>query len=65
LLVASSEEKCFVSVVCISFEIDDHGGRRGNSRQALTQWWHPVALSEVLDVLHWAMRLYHIDASPW
>jgi hypothetical protein len=25
--------------------------------QALAQWRHPVALSEALDVLHWAMRL--------
>ena len=24
--------------------------------QALAQWQHPVALSEALDVLHWAMR---------
>jgi hypothetical protein len=23
--------------------------------QALDQWWHPVASSEALDVLHWAM----------
>jgi hypothetical protein len=29
--------------------------------QALARWWHPVALSEALDVLHWVMRpaLYH------
>ena len=25
--------------------------------QALAQWRHPVALSEALDVLHWAIRL--------
>jgi len=24
--------------------------------QALAQWWHPVASSEALDVLHWAMH---------
>ncbi len=39
------------------FEIVDHGGRQGNTAQALAQWWHPVALSEALDVLHWGMRL--------
>ena len=27
------------------------------SEQMLAQWWHPVASSEVLDILHWAMRL--------
>jgi hypothetical protein len=42
--------------VCVLFEFVDHGGRLGNTGQALTQWWHTVALSEALDVLHWAMR---------
>jgi hypothetical protein len=45
----------FVSVLCVFNEFVDHGSRRGNTVQALTQWWHPVALSEALDVLHWAM----------
>jgi hypothetical protein len=29
--------------------------------QVLAQWWHPVASSEALDLLHWEMRtvLYH------
>jgi hypothetical protein len=38
------------------FEFVDHGGRRGNTAQALNQWQHPVDLSEALDVLHWEMR---------
>jgi len=42
--------------LCVLFEFVDHGGRRGDTAQALTRWWHPVALSEALDVLHWAMR---------
>jgi hypothetical protein len=41
--------------LCVSFEFVNHGGRRGNTAQALDQWRHPVALSEALDVLHWAM----------
>jgi len=48
---------CFVSVLCVLFEIVDHGGRRGDTAQALAQWRHPVASSEALDVLHRAMRL--------
>ena len=48
---------CIVSVLCILFEFIDHGGRWGNTAQALARWWHPVAASEVLDVLHRAMRL--------
>ncbi len=39
------------------FEIVDHGGRWGDTAQALARWRHPVALSEALDVLHRAMRL--------
>ena len=29
--------------------------------QVLARWWHPVASSESLDLLHWAMRAvsYH------
>jgi hypothetical protein len=45
----------FVSVLCVSFEFVDHGGRRGNTAQALDRWWQPVALSEALDVLHRVM----------
>ena len=33
-----------------------HGGRRGDTAQALARWQHPVAPSEALDVLYWAMR---------
>jgi hypothetical protein len=43
--------------LCVLFEIIDHGGRRGDTAQALARWLHPVALSEALDVLHRAMRL--------
>jgi len=34
----------------------NHGGYRGNTAQALAQWWHPVAQSEALDVLYQAMH---------
>jgi hypothetical protein len=34
---------------------DDHGGRRGNTAQAITQWWHPVTSREAKDALHGAM----------
>jgi len=33
-----------------------HGDRRGNTVQALTQWRHPVASSEALDMLYQAMQ---------
>jgi hypothetical protein len=39
----------------VSFEIDDHGGRRGDTAQALDRWRHPVASSEAPDVFHRAM----------
>jgi len=48
----ASQKLCFVSVLCDLFEIVYHGGRRGDTAQALAQWWHPVASSEALDVLH-------------
>jgi hypothetical protein len=48
--------RCFVSVLCVLFEIVDHGGRLGDTAQALARWWHPVASSEALDVLYRAMR---------
>jgi len=38
-----------------STEIADHGGRWGDTAQALDQWRHPVASSEALDVLQRAM----------
>jgi hypothetical protein len=46
---------CFVSVLCVSFKLVNHGGRQGNMAQALNQWRHPVASREALDVLHQAM----------
>ena len=56
-MIVAREKLCFVSVSCVLFEIVDHGGRRGNTTQALARWRHPVASSEALDVLHRAMRL--------
>ncbi len=48
---------CFVSVSCVYNKFVDHGGRRGNTSQALAQWQHPaVAPSEALEVLYQAMR---------
>jgi len=47
---------CFVSVLCCFNKFVDHGGRRGNTSQALARWRHPVASSEALDVLYRAMR---------
>jgi len=47
---------CFVSVLCALFKFVKHGGRWGNTAQALAQLRHPVASSEALDVLHRAMR---------
>jgi hypothetical protein len=41
--------------LCVLFEFVDHGGRRGDTAQALARWRHPVASSEALDVLHRAM----------
>jgi hypothetical protein len=33
-----------------------HGGRRGDTAQALARWLHPVASSEAPDVIHRAMH---------
>jgi hypothetical protein len=41
----------------LSTDFDDHGGRQGNTSQALAQWRHPVAFSVAPDVLHRAMRI--------
>jgi hypothetical protein len=41
--------------LCVLFEFINHGSRWGNTAQALAQWQHPVAPSEALDVLYWAM----------
>jgi hypothetical protein len=50
--------------LCVLFEFVDHGGRRGNTVQALAQWQNPVASSEALDVIHRTMRpaSYHFIA---
>jgi hypothetical protein len=42
--------------LCVLFEFFDHGGRRGDTAQALARWRHPVASSEALDVLYRVMR---------
>jgi hypothetical protein len=42
--------------LCDLFEFVDHGGRWGDTAQALAQWWHPVASNEAVDALHRAMR---------
>jgi hypothetical protein len=41
--------------LCVFNVFVNHGGRWGNTVQALAQWRHPVASSEARDVLHWAM----------
>jgi hypothetical protein len=46
----------FVSVLCVSFEIDEHGSRRGDVAWALALWRHLVALHEATNALHQAMR---------
>ena len=40
------------SVLCCFNKFVDHGGRRGDTAQALARWRHPVASSEALDVLY-------------
>jgi hypothetical protein len=42
--------------LCCFNEFVDHGGRRGNTAQALARWLQSVASSEALDVIHRAMR---------
>jgi hypothetical protein len=42
--------------LCCFNEFFDHGGRRGDTAQALARWLHPVASSEAPDVIHRAMR---------
>ncbi len=46
---------CFGSVKCVFNKFVNHGGRRGDTAQALARWRHPVAPSEALDVLYRAM----------
>jgi hypothetical protein len=41
--------------LCCFNEFVDHGGRRGDTVQALSRWLHPVASSEAPDVIHRAM----------
>jgi hypothetical protein len=41
---------CFVLVFSVG-----HGGRLGDTEQALAQWRHLVAPREALDVLYWVM----------
>jgi len=46
----------FVRVLCCFNKFIDHGGRRGNTAQAFARWQHPVASSEVQDVLYRVIR---------
>jgi hypothetical protein len=41
------------------------GSRWGNTEQVVAQWRRPVASGVALDILHWAMRLYHTGGPPW
>jgi len=50
-------------VFCNKFVI--HGGRRGNTAQALAQWQHLVVSSEALGVLYQAMHPALIAAFAW
>jgi hypothetical protein len=52
-----AEKLFFVSVLCVFNKFINHDGSWGNTAQALTQWQHPGASNEALDVLHWAMCL--------
>jgi hypothetical protein len=44
------------------YKIDDHGGRRGDTRRILARWRRPVASKVVLDLPYWGMRSapYHL-----
>jgi hypothetical protein len=42
--------------LCVFNVFVNHGGRWGNTVQALARWRHSVASSVAQDVLHWAMR---------
>jgi hypothetical protein len=46
---------CFVSIFVFAVKVINQGCYQGNMAQALAQWQHPVASSEALDELHWAM----------
>jgi len=49
-------KSCVLLVIFVCVNFNDHAGnRQGNTAQALTQWWHPVASSKALDVCHQAM----------
>ena len=45
-----------LSVLCCFNKFVGHGGHRGDRAQALARWGHPLASSEALNVLYWAMR---------
>jgi hypothetical protein len=44
-------------VFYVSFEILDHGGRRGNTAWALARWQQLAASHEATDALHQTMCL--------
>jgi len=43
--------------LCFTAKINDHGGRQGNTVQAIARWRHLVALHEATNVLHQAMLI--------
>jgi hypothetical protein len=50
------DKSCVLLVFFFLFKIVNHGGRRGNTTQALARWQHLVALHEATDALHWVMH---------
>ncbi len=46
----------FLLVFCVFHQNCNHGSCQSNTMQTLVQWRHPVASSEALVVIHWAMR---------
>jgi hypothetical protein len=42
--------------LCVFNQFVNHDSPWGNTAQVLARWQHPVASSEALDVLHWAMH---------
>jgi len=43
--------------MCVLFEFVDHGGRRGDTAQALARWRHPLASSEALGCIAMAIEI--------
>jgi hypothetical protein len=43
-------------VFFFTFEIVDHGGRRGDTARTLARWHHLVASHEATDALNWVIH---------